>query len=102
MQASFNSHSNFAKATSVLVVLVIAFAAALIGVIAYMMNASFAVEQLRKDITAAQREGVELHIKLSEAASLEYVLERSQGLSYIEIESVSYVKKPTSSSVASR
>lgn len=73
-----------------------------IGFAANMARGEYGMDELESDISEAKKENNELQIMLSEASSLEFVLEESNRLSYDEIDSVSYIKKPSDSPFAAR
>ncbi|MDX1608273.1 MAG: hypothetical protein R3251_03630 [Candidatus Spechtbacterales bacterium] len=66
------------------------------------MRVEYTLEELSNRLGALEDDAAELRLELSEVSSLDYVLERSDSLSYTEIESVSYLQKPSASPFAAR
>lgn len=66
------------------------------------MRAEYTMDELSREIGALEEQSAELRLELSRVSSLDYVLERSDSLSYTEISSVSYLQKPSVSPFAAR
>lgn len=68
----------------------------------YIVSVSYNVDGLYERISEAERETTLLHIELSQAGSLDYILTASNNLFYTGIENISYIKKANISPFASR
>ena len=68
----------------------------------YIVSVSYHVDELFERISKAEQETTLLHIELSQAGSLDYILMASDSLFYTGIENISYIKKANVSPFASR
>lgn len=87
---------------SILALLALTFLFTYLIIAANTVRGEYNIEDLKKDIAEAKKESNELQLRLSEVSSLEFVLEESERLSYDNVDSVSYLKKPSDSPFASR
>ncbi|MEX0877728.1 MAG: hypothetical protein WDZ40_02575 [Candidatus Spechtbacterales bacterium] len=66
------------------------------------LRVEYATEDMNDRVKEARKEVGQLRIDLSEVSSLDYVLERSDSLSYTEVQNVSYIERPSDSPFAAR
>ena len=97
---------NKIKTTNFSVVLLVLIAGALFVAYALLaanaLRAEYAIEDMNDRAKEVRKEVDQLRIRLSEVSSLDYVLERSDTLSYTEIQNVSYIERPSDSPFAAR
>jgi hypothetical protein len=96
------SHSGLRALSIILASILCALAFSYIGLSIWLVQGDYTQEELKDDIARVEQEGLQLQVQLSERASLEAILARTENLAYTEIEAVRYIKKPSRSPFAAR
>jgi hypothetical protein len=96
------SHPGLRALSIVLASILCALVFSYIGFSIWLVQSDYAQEEVKGDIARIQQEGLQLQVQLSERASLEAILARTENLAYTEIEAVHYIKKPSHSPFAAR
>lgn len=96
-----NSQKTFIASLALLIILAtLVFTYILMA--ANIISSGYSLDKFENRVNALKKERNILLIELSQTSALNNVLERSSGLSFTEIEKVSYIKKTSNSPFAVR